>query len=597
MDDVEEIKSRIDIVQLIGEHVKLQKAGQNWKGRCPFHNEKSPSFMVNQDRQFYYCFGCSQGGDIFTFLQKIENIEFPEALRILAKKAGVNLKKFDERASNQKTRLLDLLSTAAGFWHKTLYSPAGKSALAYLTDRGLDKTTIENFRLGYAVESWDNLLKFLKSQKYTETEIFQAGLTVKKEQASSYYDRFRDRAMFPITDIYGNVVGFTGRTMKKDDNAKYVNTPETDIYHKGKILFGLDKAKQEIKKKNFVVVVEGNMDVISSHRVGITNVVAVSGTALTPDQINLLKRFTTNVCFCFDMDAAGQNAAKRSIDLALENDLNIKIVQVLFGKDPDDCVRKNPQDWVKSIEQAKSIMQFYFDDVFSKYDVNNIDQKKLAAKELLTEINKLPDAIEKDHWIKQLAGKLNVNDNLLREALPSTKNVKQTKPIADKKTLTPKKEPLITSKKDYFEEMILSFALYSPENLKFIINRLSPEMFSEPRQTLYKQLIILYNNNNQTDKQAVSDALSKNKDLELHQSYLNSLYVLVDNEFSGLSSNELQKEFLRLVEDLERLIVNEQIAAIDKLIMTQDGASDKKIIEELYKKRQFLIQTKNKQST
>ena len=590
MDEVAEIKSRLDIVQVIGEHVKLQKSGQNWKGCCPFHNEKTPSFMVNQERQFYYCFGCSQGGDIFTFLQKVENLEFPEVLKILAKRAGIELKKYDERAVNQRTRLLDLLNLAASYWQKQLLTPAGAAAKEYLKKRQLDAQTAEDFRLGYALDSWDNLLKYLLKQKYTETEIFQAGLIVKKEQGSGYYDRFRDRVMFPIQDLYGNVIGFTARTMKASENAKYINTPETPVYHKGNVLYALDKAKNEIKKQDAVIFVEGNMDVISSHRVGVKNVVAVSGTALTPEQIHLIKRFTLNVYFCFDMDEAGQKAAKRSIDLALDSGLNIKIVQVLFGKDPDDCIKHDPADWQASIAQARSIMQFHFDEIFNKFNLSEIDEKKQAAKLLLSEIIKLPDSIEQDYWIKELAQKLSVSDAVLREALPGRQraNIKPTNQATKTVAATLKKVKL-----DTLAELIIGFLLDAPQNIKQVGDRLPPEMIPDKLRKLYTSLIILYNENINLDKQQVSEFIKDSTKTSLAEDYLNSLYILIDKEFPNLTSVEKQKEFLLTICEFKKQYYVERIKFIETQIPQAEKDNNTAKLNDLLGQLQELMRQKN----
>lgn len=421
----DEIKSKIDIIDLISEYVALKPAGANWKALCPFHNEKTPSFMVSRDKQIWHCFGCGEGGDIFEFIQKIEGVEFPEALRILADKAGVKLKKVDPQIISQKTKLLDILKVAAEFFHLSLLkTEEGKIARDYLEERKLRPETVKDFKLGYAPDSWDKLLNFLEKKGFGKNDIFLSGLVVKNEKGQ-LYDRFRLRLMFPINDHHGNVVGFTGRILdktKQDQGGKYVNTPQTLIYNKSQVIYGLDRAKNEIKKKDLAVIVEGNMDVIASHQAGIKNVVASSGTALTLEQLKLLKRYTNNIALSFDADLAGQAAAERGIDTALALGFNIRVIQLpreLDGeaiKDPDECIKHSAEYWQKAIAEAISIMDFYFEKTFSRFDKNKPQDRKEISIRLLKQIAKLPNKIEQDFWLVKLARQMEVPENILRES-------------------------------------------------------------------------------------------------------------------------------------------------------------------------------------
>lgn len=307
---VDQIKDRVDIIDLISGYLKLQKSGINYKARCPFHNEKTASFFVSPERQIWHCFGCSAGGDIFGFVKQIEGIEFADALRMLAARAGVELHRQSpeyQQYQTAKTKLYEICALATRFFEKQLReSVAGKKALDYLRDRGLTDESIKNFRLGYAPESWNALGEFLE-RNYDSKDVFDAGLAVKKEN-SGYYDRFRSRIMFPIFDLNGQVVGFSGRIFgepaKDAEAAKYVNTPQTAIYDKSRVLYGLDKAKLDIRRKNKCLVVEGNIDVIMSYQAGAANVVASSGTALTDGHLKIIKRYTDNLDLCFDADSA-----------------------------------------------------------------------------------------------------------------------------------------------------------------------------------------------------------------------------------------------------------------------------------------------------
>jgi DNA primase len=560
MDEISEIKSKIDIVKLIGDYVELRRAGVTWKARCPFHNEKTPSFIVNEERQFYYCFGCHESGDIFTFVQKKENLEFPEALKLLAQKAGVELKSVDRAAASQKTRLFDLLNETTSHWQTQLAWPAQASVREYLQRRGLDEETIKTFRIGWAPESWDDILKHLMKLGYNETEIAAAGLTVKKEKGSGYYDRFRGRVTFPIQDLFGNVVGFSARTLKKDEPAKYINTPETNIYKKGKILYGLDKAKDAIRKSGYAIVVEGNMDVIASHRVGIKNAVAVSGTALTEDQIVLLKRYTNNLAFCFDMDEAGQNAANRSIDLAMEKEMNIKIIQLISGKDPDECIQNNAEDWKESIRRSQTIMEYYFAKYFSRFDITKIEQKKELAKILLAEIRKLRNPLERDHWLKQLAGRLAVDEGILREMMP----------VGDEPArgvFKPKAAvPFTGEKADSADDILLSILLSQPTLIEYALLRLPLDYIADKTRPIYNDLYSWYNANNQITSEDLIEKMLGQKYLGYDDGDRRRLLLLKDTKFDDYLAEEWHHEVQRLVKRISEQFLTKRKLEIQKQI-------------------------------
>ncbi len=415
MTDTQAIKDRLDIVQIIGEYVRLKKAGINWKANCPFHNEKSPSFMVQPEKQFWHCFGCGKGGDVFSFIQEMEGLDFPEALKILADRAGVKLDTYaSEVNKSQKNRIIEINTKAAYFFNHFLSEmPAAEAAREYLQRRQLTAETIADWQVGFIADQWDLLTKYLLNKGNSIDDLLAAGLSIKKEGGNSFYDRFRGRVMFPIWDTHGNVVGFTGRILVETEKSggKYVNTPQTIVFDKSRLLYGLNKAKTEIKAKDFTVLVEGQMDVIACHQAGMKNVVASSGTALTFEQIKLLKRYSNNIAIAFDADAAGQNAAKRGIDLALEQGMNIKIIQIPFGagKDADECIKKDKSVWFKAVENAKEVMNWYFDSAFAEANKNDPKQKQKIADALLVEIIRLPYAVEKDHWLKKLADELDAD--------------------------------------------------------------------------------------------------------------------------------------------------------------------------------------------
>ena len=468
---IDEIKNRLDIVEVVGGYIKLQKAGQNFRALCPFHSEKTPSFFVSPTRQIWYCFGgCSEGGDIFKFVMKIEGVEFGDALRLLAQKAGIELKRQDPKIRSERQRLYEICELTTKFFERQLEeSKIGQEAKKYLLKRKINEESLKKWRLGYAPDTWQGLSDFLTSKKYSQKEIKKAGLGLSSERGS-FYDRFRGRIIFPIFDLSSNVVGFTGRVFKnrdKDKMGKYVNTPQSLLYDKGQILYGLNRAKVEIRKKDLCILVEGNTDLIMVHQQGFENAVAVSGTALTSYQLNILKRYTNNLLIAFDMDAAGQTAAKRGIDLAQSQGFNIKVVVLPEGKDPAEIISKDPKKWEKALEDAKTILDFYFYGAFLGKDLKNPEAKKEIAEILLPIIKRIPNKIEQAHWIQELAIKLNVKEEAVQEQLKNTKPkqgeignvyVKEEKNL----DLSPK------SRKEKLEEMVVSLILKNPEKLNLI---------------------------------------------------------------------------------------------------------------------------------
>lgn len=439
--DVEEIKSRTNIVDLIGGYVRLEKAGVNWKACCPFHNEKTPSFMVSEERQFWHCFGCQKSGDAFSFIMEIEGLEFKEALKILADKAGIKLQKYNSQEAGVKDKTFEILELATKFYEKQLWDGAGKiKILNYLKERGLNDETIREFRLGYAPTGWRNILQFLTGRGYSVAEINKTGLLVEKNSQDAknnnqanpnpdYYDRFRDRITFPIADVMGKTVGFSARVAPGGDEsqAKYVNTPETAVYHKSKALYGINKAKQEIKNKKFALLVEGNMDVIAAYQAGIKNTVAVSGTALTLEQVSIIKRYADKIKMFFDMDSAGENATKKSVKLCAEKEMTVSVVQLPEGKDAADAVKNDKENFIKQVENAKPYMAYFLDRIFSKRDKNDIEDRKIIINEALEEISALISETEKNYWIKELAGMISAgeSDNAANEERALTDMLKK----------------------------------------------------------------------------------------------------------------------------------------------------------------------------
>ena len=419
---VDEIKSKLDILDVIGGYLQLQKAGRNYRANCPFHSEKTPSFMVSPEKQMWHCFGCNKGGSIFDFVMEMEGMEFGDALKVLAQRAGVELKKMDPQLSarlkTERTQLYEICDLASHFFVKQLESGAGKKILAYLASRGLKPKTIKDWRIGYAPNEWQALTDFLKSRGYPISEILKAGLAVKNDRGK-YYDRFRDRIIFPIADINAMVVGFTGRENPNNPDermGKYVNISNTLIYDKSKILYGLDRAKLNIRKENLCVLVEGQMDVLMAHQAGFSNVVASSGTALTEYQLKTIKRYAENLATSFDMDAAGKEATRRGINLAVELGFSAKVISLPAAKDPADYLKENAGDWPETVLKAQNLIEFCLNNAVKSNDPETVEGKKEIGRAILPIIKRIPNRIEQAHWIQETAKMIQVSeDTLMRE--------------------------------------------------------------------------------------------------------------------------------------------------------------------------------------
>lgn len=424
---VDQIKQKLAIEDVVGSYIKLERAGQNFKGRCPFHNEKTPSFFVSPDRGSYYCFGCNAKGDIFSFVEQFEGLDFMGSLKMLAQRAGVTLE-FDRNSQGQATekeRLFSIMEEATVFFEQTL--SRSPEAQKYILSRGITKETAEKFRLGFALPEWRLLYTHLKGKKYTDQDIEKAGLAKKPEEAGKgYYDRFRGRVMFPISDSSGRVIAFSGRILVDDGkSAKYLNSPDTPLFNKSTVLYGIDKAKQDIRIKNYSILVEGQMDLVLSHQAGIRNTVAVSGTALadslvskenTINNLGIVKRLSNNIILAFDSDGAGRKAAMRSAQIALGLGMDVKIASMPEGKDPADLILENPELWKGVLRNSKPVVEFQLDTVLSQ----TVDSRKIPKAlrdNVLPFIAPLTGAMEKAHYIKLIKEKTGLSEESIKEDL------------------------------------------------------------------------------------------------------------------------------------------------------------------------------------
>jgi len=564
MDAVQDIKARLDIVDVVSEYIPLKPGGSGaFKANCPFHGERTPSFYVSRPRQSWHCFGCDQGGDAISFVMRMEGMEFREALEHLAQKTGVILPRFDGEKASFRKRLHEVNDLAMRFFRASLLQqPHANHARAYVLKRGVDDLTADLFHIGYAPESWDALTNALKSKDVTEAELIEAGLVGRREKGTGVYDRFRNRLMFPIADVHGNIVGFTGRILTDSkEEAKYVNTPETPVYRKSSVLYGLDKAKGEIRRKDLAVIVEGNMDVVGSHQFGVTHVVASSGTALTSEQLALIKRFTTNLAIAFDQDNAGNAATLRGLDLARTQDFNIKVIMLPpeAGKDPDDAVRRNPELWRQAIHDAVSIMEWIYRNAFRNRSTASPEDKKHIARDVLVEVKRIADPVERDHWIKKLAKDLDVGEQALRDAMVRTPvaatnrvATQDQKQVSDTRTLSIEKTP-----EELFETRLFALAVYRPELWKAAMaEKIASEDFVDHAHgALYLVLVNGYDPDVsvQTDLALANQTIRPPAFLTPDEvKTYNALAFLAEREFQGKPLDELKRE-LKMAADMLRL--------------------------------------------
>ncbi|MBU1083411.1 DNA primase [Patescibacteria group bacterium] len=574
MNELDEIKNKLDIVDFIGQYQQLKKAGRNYRGLCPFHSEKTPSMMVSPDKQIWHCFGCGAGGDVFGFLMKKEGFSFSEALNQLAEQAGVELK---NRPTNfgEKNRLLAVNELAAKFYERALVdSKAGRQATNYLIDRGISKEIIKTFRLGYAPAGWEYAIKFLQRKSYTLSEIEKAGIAVGRN--GRFSDKFRHRLMFPITNTIGKVVGFTGRVLRAGDQPKYLNSPETLVFNKGSILYGLSITKEEIQTKNTAILVEGQTDLISSYQAGVKNVVASSGTALTSDQLRLIRRYAEVLVLALDADSAGREAVKRATALASAEDLEIKVAILGEYKDPDECIKKAGDDkWKEVITNAIPIIDFYINTAISKYGKGSITAKKKIAMEVLPIISGLENPVEKDQYISKLAGAAGISQSSLYEVLNKPKS-KYTKT----KSAAPDEVALVKDS-SWLERRILGLLIYLPKH--FADHQVDLEGVNWPTDFLaqvYANLKICY-----TDEDFLLDKLTASLEYQ-HKVDLLETMMVIEEHYANMQEEEIGKELNFYITLLRQRATKLQLLRLSREIAEAEKAGDNTKLQSLLERFQ-----------
>lgn len=477
---IEEIRASNDIVEVVSEYVQLKKKGRNYFGNCPFHNEKTPSMSVSADKQIFHCFGCSEGGNVISFVMKIENMDFGETLKYLADRAHIELpeQNFSDDYKKKlalKEQIFNVNKEAARFFHNNLVGKFGLTATEYLSKRGIDANVIKRFGLGCSLNDWDSLNKHLLGLGYLQDIILKAGLSRKTEK-NSYFDYFRNRIMFPILDTYSNVIGFGGRTMG-DDGPKYLNTSETAVFNKGNNLYALNIVKKS--KSNNIIIAEGYMDVIAIHQFGVDSAVATLGTALTENQARLLRKYTDEVIVAFDSDSAGVNATLRSIEILKDVGLDVKVLQIPDGKDPDEFLRKNDiNKFIYLINHSKTYLEYKINDMKKGYNLKKVDDKIKFLSNISKTLAKIDNTIERDAYIKVLSKESDISEESIVAHInkilnnSSIKNIKlyNTKTVNNKISIE-------NSKLDYAEKLLIF--LISQENVyEKIKDSINLELFS-----------------------------------------------------------------------------------------------------------------------
>jgi DNA primase len=576
-DLIDRIRESNDIVDLISEFVPLKKRGKNYTGLCPFHPEKKPSFSVSPDKQVYYCFGCGQGGNVITFLMNHEKIGFSEAVRELAKRAGITLPKkpIDKEKKQAFDKLYFANQIAHQFFQNCLnHKSMGKRVRDYLSKRGLKKETVESFGIGYAPPGWEGLIRFAKNKGVDLRVLNSAGLVVESEKKEGYYDRFRDRLIFPISNLSGRIVGFGGRVLKEEDEPKYLNSPETPIYQKGKLLYGLNFSKEIIRKNNSAVVVEGYTDLISLYQAGMKNVVASSGTAFTSEQARLLSRYAEKVFLLFDSDSAGRKAALRSVDFLFDSGLDVLVMDLPSGEDPDSFVKKYG---IKSIQEkereASSFIDFKIESLGKPFFRLSLPEQERIISEFAQTAKNIKDPVRRSLFLTKAAQKLEVDEKIL---LNSVKKVKFPFEADQPEDRTIRGQRLL-------EMELLRILLEDEKFLKTTSSHLDLEDFDFPEhQEIFKTLLNFHKEAKSISASALIDRTENPKVQEL----ISRIATL------DLGPADLQTQFNDYLKKILQTKKNKRIKEIKEAISNALNSNQLQQVEKLTHQLKELLENK-----
>lgn len=581
VDIVSDIKSRLSIEDVVSQYVQLKKAGRSFQALCPFHSEKTPSFVVSPEKQICHCFGCNKGGDIFAFIQEVEGATFSEALEILADRAGIKIEadKFRRKEDkSEKDEYYKAHELACEFFEKQLHSTNdGKKVLEYLKKRGLKDETIKEFRLGFAPDSYDDLHSYLLKKGIRKEVLMKSGfVSVKNLASEKVYDKFRARLMFPVFDYMGRVHAFGGRVLKSDQSPKYLNSPENIIYNKGKTLYGLYQAKQSIKEEDKAIVVEGYFDVILPYQAGFKNVVASSGTALTSDQVKLIKRLTSNVITFFDTDEAGFEATKRSFFLFQNENILVKTIGKVEQKDPADFILEKGVEFNKLVKESPDFITFFIDKLLKENDISVLEGRKKILSELMPCYKQMTPA-DRDFFVKKLATELNINEKYLYEEFDSYKL-----PMDHPARFSDSEQAV--SKKFGVQEFLLALLLGFPQLFVEVAGDVEVDDFEEDKKNIYKVLTDQYNSARDKfvawnfDKGFLAEIRGK----------IDVLTLYAEERYSAFSESSLELEVGKLVDRMKKDRKVSKLNAIQSEIADAEKSQDKEKLGKLLREYQEL---------
>jgi len=577
MDQIDLVRSKTDIVDLINSYIPLKKAGRNYKANCPFHSESTPSFIVSSELQIFKCFGCGEAGDVYGWLMKYEGMEFGEALRFLADKAGVKLEKFKPSAKQaQKERLYEVNHLASEFYHYVLTQlPAGKMALQYVLKRGISRQTLKDFKLGFAPEQWGGLSDFLlKKKRYQADDLIQAGLGIKGQRG--VYDRFRGRLIFPIFDHRGQIIAFAGRVLDKarEKEGKYINSPETLIYHKSASLYGLYQTRSYLKKAKKAVVVEGEFDLLSSYQAGVKNVVAIKGSAFTPEQIELLGRYVEALVLALDADVAGEKATLKTLELTEEMGLDVRVVNLSGKKDPDELAQAEPKRWRQLVKASISVYDFYIQTAQRRYGTKSGEAKKKIGQLVLPVLAKINNEVMKAHYLNQLAEVLGVDEETVDKELAKIKVGASSKPVP--------KAVETKNRQQQLEDYILSLALKAGLEIKIWLQDLDLNLISQPGvKKLLSQLQVWLKHHSQYQIEAFVASLAPELQPLAQEGWLKE---------EALTEDKLTQELDQSLKQLCQLSTRQQLTALTEKIKLAETAKNQEKIKQLQTKFTQLTQ-------
>ncbi len=582
-DSVAEIKSRLSIEDLVRQYVQLKKTGRSLKGLCPFHAEKSPSFVVSPEKGMAYCFGCHKGGDIFKFVQEIEGIDFVDALKLLAERTGVTLKEVPiEQKVNKsdKDQLFQIHDVATAFYEKYLWETKdGEKVLDYLHKRGLTDETIKFFRIGFSPDSYEETYTMLLKKDFSKKTILSSGLAHSQETtADKIYDRFRGRLMFPISDHVGRIVGFGGRALKKDQEPKYLNSPETVIYHKSNVLYGFAQSKAGIRERKEVVLVEGYMDMIASYQAGIKYTVASSGTALTVQQLRLLKPYVDTLFFAFDMDNAGQEAAQRAFDLTHEFDFQVKVIELPDCKDIAEFAQNHVAELPTVLSNAASYGDYSYRKLIRTYGTDNIASKRKILQEFFPFLSQIKSNLEKDEYVRRFAHDLELKEVQIYDEIKNLK-LPHDHPARTSRILD---TPVTEAKKMLNEELFLGFVIQFPRIAKLFKNLSNEEQFLGDLKAIYKAFYDQYNTEGTVETAVFLASLP----YELaEKATLLSIYI--DEVYGEISEQACEKEMKLLIDKIAKKSSDIKGKELQRAILEAERSGDKettnRLLEDLQK--------------